>query len=69
MADDTMLRLAGRLQSIHDSIATAIEAVPMDRNLHILDLLAIAKEATRRAVLSAWAKAPSSETVTPSHDP
>lgn len=54
---ETQLRMVGRLQAIHDSIDKAITELPHGER-HALDLLCIARDATHKALVMLWGKAP-----------
>lgn len=54
---ESQLRMVGRLQAVHDSIKTAISELPNEER-HAADLLCIARDATHKALVMLWGKAP-----------
>jgi hypothetical protein len=54
---EKQLRLVGRLQSIEDSLRSAMVEC-RSGDMHAIDLLSIARDATHKAVMRVWGSVP-----------
>lgn len=54
---EQQLRFSGRLQCIEDALKSALSDLPLEER-HAGDLLVIARDATHKALVLIWGKAP-----------